>query len=351
MGVCSYCQVQCEGKSCICGRVVYCHQSCQKKDWSRHSSNCPPYKVSHILGKGRGLVATRRIKAGEVVVEENPLIVIEGHQRQFKLSHEEFRSHFEKLDSNHQKKILELYDPTADQCSLQQADLQGKPDEDTSKNTSMKAFRIFSNNSINVCEVAELQPRGEGGLYNQISLLNHSCNPNSSWSWVLGNLRRKVVRAVRTIGKNEEIQVNYLDQQDFNFASRQLRREKLLEEFYFICQCAECSLDNEAFASNERTREEIRGLTEDVQKLMIKYDKASTVSALVASQTIVRLTRYLRLDIEIPRMLLDCYQVALAAQYLRIPGAPSPGVFRDEALAYCQKYGDSFMYFYNSVVK
>ena len=84
---------------------------------------------------------------------------------------------------------------------------------------------------------------------------------------------------------------------------------------------------------------------------MNKYDKASTASALMTSQSIVRLTRYLRLDIEIPRMLLDCYQVAVAAQYLRIHGGPSPQVFGDEALSYCQKYGDSFMYFYNSVVK
>ena len=216
---------------------------------------------------------------------------------------------------------------------------------------SMKAFRIFCNNSIAVCEVSELQPRCEGGLYNHISLLNHSCNPNSSWSWVMGNLRKKVVRAVRMIRKNEEIEINYLDKQEFNFSSRQLRREKLLEEFYFICQCSECSLDNEAFASNESTRGEIRGKVEEIKTLMSKYDKASTASTLMASQCIVKLTRYLRLDIEIPRMFLNCYQVALAAQYLRIHGGPNPQVFRDEALSYCQKYGDSFMYFYNSVVK
>ena len=96
MAVCRYCQAQCE-------------------DWPRHRLNCPPYKVIRILGKGRGLVATRRINVGEVVLEETPLMVIEGHQRQFQLSHEEFRRNFDKLDSQHQSRILELYDPTMDQ--------------------------------------------------------------------------------------------------------------------------------------------------------------------------------------------------------------------------------------------
>ena len=110
-------------------------------------------------------------------------------------------------------------------------------------------------------------------------------------------------------------------------------------------------LDTEALASNEKTRQELRRLSVEVQKLMSKYDKAATAEALIFSQNMLRLTKCLRLDIEIPRMLLDCYQVGMAAQYLRLQRLPNPQVFRDEALAYCQKYGDSFMYFYNSVVK
>ena len=36
-------------------------QACQKKDWSRHRSNCHPIVVAELKGRGRGLVASREV--------------------------------------------------------------------------------------------------------------------------------------------------------------------------------------------------------------------------------------------------------------------------------------------------
>ena len=74
-----------------------------------------------------------------------------------------------------------------------------------------------------VCEVASLYSPTEGALYNQISLLNHSCNPNSVWSWTKDDFRRKTVRVMKPIQKGEEIVVNYVDLEEFNYGSRDAR--------------------------------------------------------------------------------------------------------------------------------
>ena len=36
-------------------------QAHQASDWSRHKSNCHPVVVAHLKGRGRGLVATRKV--------------------------------------------------------------------------------------------------------------------------------------------------------------------------------------------------------------------------------------------------------------------------------------------------
>ena len=53
---------------------------------------------------------------------------------------------------------------------------------------------------------------------------------------------------------------------------------------------------------------------------------------------------------ELPRMLLNLYQVATAARYQNIIGCPAnPALYSDQALAFCSRLGDSFLHFYNHV--
>ena len=62
-------------KSCVCGGARYCDTGCQKNDWRRHKPSCPPYTVREVPGKGRGVVATRGLAVGTVVMTERPLMV------------------------------------------------------------------------------------------------------------------------------------------------------------------------------------------------------------------------------------------------------------------------------------
>lgn len=71
-GVCTKSATQCCSN---CNQIYYCSREHQKYDWTNHKTKCSPYKmeINDILG--RHLIATRNIKAGEIIMRKNPLII------------------------------------------------------------------------------------------------------------------------------------------------------------------------------------------------------------------------------------------------------------------------------------
>ena len=59
-----------------CHAITYCGRECQREDWPRHAWNCVPVMVTEIEGKGRGLVAARDIKMGELIFKDKASIKI-----------------------------------------------------------------------------------------------------------------------------------------------------------------------------------------------------------------------------------------------------------------------------------
>jgi len=381
---CHFCKVETQTNSCSCGKVSYCGVNCQKSDWKSHKPECPPFKVTKLAGRGRGIIATRKINIGEVVLEELPLMFIDSPNSE--VAADVFKTEFAKVDEQTKKIILTLFDPINDELKLElqssiseiekEIDIQRQADpsnetvnqltkkleslgadlvqdkEEKSESDEIEAaLRIFSGNSLQVCEVGSLYSPTEGALYQNISLINHSCNPNSVWSWVKDNFRKKVVRAVKTIKKGEEVLANYVDTEEFNFGTRDYRRAALVDKFGFICKCSECLLDGQEFELNEQQRKEVVENIQLVKDLMNKFEEKSTVAALKTAQETVKLVKELGLVYEVPRLLLNCYQVATAARYQNIIGMVNPRLYSDQALAYCEKFGDSFLYFYNFVTK
>jgi len=376
------CPLPASGSICPCGKVSYCSTECQKQNWKIHKPACPPYKVIKIEGKGKGLVATRKVAAGDVLLQEMPLMVIDSTDSEVSSDH--FKLEFEVLGEATQKKVLELFDPVKDDLKLElleninevEAGIRKGREEDPGnqelgelvqrmgelgagiireadeeEEDYIRAQRIFAANSMQVCEVGAIYSSTEGALYHHISLINHSCNPNAVWSWTKGNFRKKVVRAIKPIKKGEEILVNYIDLEDFNYGNRESRRLALVDKFGFFCKCSECSLEGDEFDLNEQHRLEVVQNLETVKTLMAKHNERSTVQALNTGSSTVVLVKELGLMLELPRILLNMYQVATAARYQNIIGSVNPAVFGDRALALCSLFGDSFLYFYNFVCR
>ena len=61
-----------------CHAISYCSVQCQRKDWPRHKYNCLPVLLTAVQGKGRGLVATKEFKKGDLIFTETAAISFEG---------------------------------------------------------------------------------------------------------------------------------------------------------------------------------------------------------------------------------------------------------------------------------
>jgi len=337
MVMCGTCEVPLPptGCFCPCGKVSYCTSDCQRKDWKAHKPSCPPYKVVRQEGRGRGLVATRKLGVGEVVLGEIPLMVIDSQDSE--VATEVFRVEWGEVEEEQRRLVLQLFDPVRDSLKQEQEE------------EVVRAQRIFAANSMQVCEVGALYSPTEGALYHHISLLNHSCIPNAVWSWSKGEYRRKVVRTMRVVGKGEELLVNYLDMEAFNLGAREDRRAALLDKFGFICRCSECGLEGRELETNEERRREVVTNLAAVKAFMETFDEKSTVAALRLGTSTVQVVKELGLVLELPRILLNMYQVATAARYQNIIGSANPAVYRDAALSFCSKFGDSFLHFFHYV--
>ena len=198
----------------------------------------------------------------------------------------------------------------------------------------------------------------EGGLYHDISRINHACVPNALWTWrnedrEYGSLeeQRKQIRALRTIEKDEEIVINFRNEilLGFHYGSKGFRRQDLLENLGFLCKCSECSLEGKALLENEWLRAEIRDKKAHADELGQEAD--CIASGLGPAARKIKLKKAVKLVLEswalVQKMELrhrfvselttaSCW--ADKAKMMDIPDRLMP-----EALEYAKKYGDCSM--------
>jgi len=252
--VCFKCQKTAPGKKKLlkcagCHAITYCCKECQVADFKRHKWNCLPVMVTEIPGKGRGLVAARDIKMGELIFKDKPVIKVPDHFLRPKAytggkPHlgatgsqqliNSLKAQIENLPSEAKSQFYKLSAPAL-QPSLRI--LRGVNESD------YDIFRLFIRNSlIN-------KDNGYGcfsSLYLNISLVNHSCAPNA----FVGEVKIEKpeddtcyeLRAIKDIAKGEEINNFILSQtcvKDYG-SSRQKRKTAIKTIKGFDCVCPVC---------------------------------------------------------------------------------------------------------------
>ena len=268
MASCTFCKINSKDqlKNCVCKKPFYCSKECQAKDWKSHKPSCPPYVVREAPGKGKGLFATRRITEGQVILEEHPLFKYTDPMSLY-----EFKTfHYPHMDEKTKSMILQLHDPAENIKNLDRKTLKELNRKDpillrhykeAQSDKMNKIFRIIQGNRIIICDDSALYSGYQYGLYDKISLINHSCVANAALSWVMGDFTRKQVRAIMNIEKGEEIQVMYLGEPEFVCGSREFRRQQLLKSrLLCLCQCSVCTLEGEDLEDNEWMRTKLEEL-------------------------------------------------------------------------------------------
>ena len=73
--LCAFCKNIAKTRCTGCRKVYYCNKEHQKLDWKIHAKNCSVLKLVKDASGQQYYVATRNIKVGEVVYEEEPIVV------------------------------------------------------------------------------------------------------------------------------------------------------------------------------------------------------------------------------------------------------------------------------------
>jgi len=328
------------------------------KDWKNHKPSCPPYTVREVPGKGRGLFATRKISPGKIILEETPIFTLKNPNKGYPV----YRlSDFTQIDDETKATILQLHDPGENLKNLDKKDvdqlIRERPLFSYDSEVG-KVARIICNSTISVNETDST----EGGLYYNISFINHSCNPNAIWTRVMGDIKKKQVRALKVIEKDEEILCSYIhtyinqeDPTNVSFETRQTRQQTLVKIRAFLCSCSECSLEGEELQENERIRAEIREKIKTFDSLIPPLPailhRHNVKQAVKLSQEVITLVKKLNLQEEIAMELLQtALPVAWHARDMGLRG-PDPTSIKNEALEMCQKFGYTMMTHYNNISK
>jgi len=198
----------------------------------------PAFRVAPIHGKGFGLLATRRLAQGELIVSEVPALAYNARL--------DVAEPPESVREGLERKLAEMPGELRDACmDLHDACVK-------SKDKNIEGI-VFSNAFTRESDVFD------AALCVVSSRLNHACVPNveQSWDADLGHVQ---VFASRVIEEGEELCNYYTDL----FLTKDERRKALWERYRFECSCRACAAEGDEVAESDRRRRRLRRLFDGI---------------------------------------------------------------------------------------
>ncbi|KAI2780228.1 SET domain-containing protein [Daldinia loculata] len=201
-----------------------------------------PYREVEIPGKDIGLVATRAIRAGELIMARTPAIMVNEKAINTlgkKVVSELLVGAVENLPSQHRESLLKLstHSSTSDYGD--------------------KLYKILQTNSFRTGYHDGINPFYS--LFTEVSRLNHDCRPTCAYYFDHRDFHHKVL-AVRDVMEGEELTIAYYDP----LQSHSTRQDKLQKEWGFRCSCQRCSANATAIAESDRRVSQIHALWKEL---------------------------------------------------------------------------------------
>ncbi|XP_020681183.2 histone-lysine N-methyltransferase ASHR1 [Dendrobium catenatum] len=204
-----------------CRIAWYCGSACQKSEWKLHQLECKALS-SLTEDKRKMLTPTIRLMIRLVLRRklQNDRVIPTTATDNYDLV-AALVSHMSDLD----EKQIVLY---AQMSNLVKVVL---PSLEVDLREITQNFSKLSCNAHTICD-DELRPLGTG-LYPVVSIINHSCIPNSV---LVFEGQIALVRAVEPIHKGDEVVISYIDT-----AATTETRQNSLNHYFFKCSCPRCT--------------------------------------------------------------------------------------------------------------
>ncbi|KAI0050099.1 SET domain-containing protein [Auriscalpium vulgare] len=195
------------------------------------------YEIRAVPGKGVGVFATEAIALGALIARERPLVIAP-----LLMTPESIEAIVRNMPQHIRDACFALHN-----C----------------KPPSLPHFHgIINTNGIHIGDMpGQSMYGGFGGLYKDISRVNHSCSSNASHRWDLDTLTGEL-RAQRPIAAGEEVSFSYLST-DMPYGAR---HAYLRDKYFFTCVCAVCRLPPAARAQDDSARKQLATVSGMVQK-------------------------------------------------------------------------------------
>ncbi|GAA5968105.1 hypothetical protein JCM11641_003732 [Rhodosporidiobolus odoratus] len=192
----------------------------------------PSFRIAPIDGKGEGVLATRTIQPGELVLAEEPL----------------FKAGIVSTEDSIARTVNSL--SFTDREALLALSSGGR--------AGGKHTAIFSNNAFGLGDHASV-----AGLFLQGSKFNHSCRPNVSRVWDEGKGVELFI-ASAPIKEGEELCIYYTDP----LQSKTARQAELKAKFGFDCTCETCSLPAAQSKESDVRRRAVQAIVDAIPHLI-----------------------------------------------------------------------------------
>lgn len=231
--------------------AYYCNESCQREAYTNHhrylcsgrrrydgGDGAPCYSIQPIPGKGNGLIATRPIKRGEIILVESPVLKI-MHVSEYELSMDDIRTQYDALNSETRDELLKLY-------------IAQKHEKTPENDIYDKVKKIVRSNGFRETEYDDddctLAKASYSVVFLNRSRFNHSCTPNATA--ISPQNGKHFIPCVRDIAIGEEITLSYCNVKQ----KRDDRRRKLYQDYSFLCNCETCVLTGAQQALSDSRR-------------------------------------------------------------------------------------------------
>ncbi|KAK7888373.1 hypothetical protein LTR67_008719 [Exophiala xenobiotica] len=244
----------------------------------------PMYAIQQIPGKGKGLVATRKIPIGTRILSEEPIIRFPEAAPDSQTLEASIRRQVDLLTPAQRQTFLSMHNIHADDGVSQE-------------------LGIIRTNAL---PFGDNEP--EGGIFLDACRINHACDNNAQKSWN-ENIKRHTIHALRDIEKDEEITIYYIAVVN----NREARQEALRRKFAFTCSCRLCSWPPDQSQESDRRLDEILKLDGLIGRdgLMGIFSTPLRILRYV-DQQICLYNKQGPNDVGLPRAYLDAAQIVIA---------------------------------------